>query len=317
MKKLGILFVVLLILTAGYFLLRWYSQPDEFVPPADFKISEWTQENINEIRLVFEGDKQVVIKEDEGKWRVNDFPADSKRITDFFNSLKETGISSRVSSNSQNHSRFEVDDKGTDLTFVSNDQIVQQLIVGKTAGGNSAYVRLPEQDDVYVINNFPIHLLSEEVSFWRDREVVAAEPSEVRMVAYQSGGSTWKVNKIEDGWTIQLNSYSPVAVDSVKVESWLTSVVGLQASGFPEEGSELSLKVGTVTIETGTVEEFSTKEELFIHSSDEEGQIVVVNGDLQFLAIEDTINSIYQTYSELAERFKIEEKLEESPGDEV
>lgn len=307
MKKLGILFAVLLILIGGYFLLQWYSQPDEFIPPADFKISEWTRENINEIRLVFDDDKQIVVKESEGKWEVNDKLADSSRLNELFEAFKETEITSRVSTNSQNHSRFEVDEKGVEFSLVADNEVIQQLIVGKSAGGNSAYIRMPEQDDVYVFNNFPKHLLVSDLSIWRDREISAAEPTEVRMVSYQSGRSTWQVNKTSEGWVIQLNSNLPILVDSAKVESWLTSVAGLQASGFPEEGQEPGWEKGVVIIETGSVEEFSAKEELTIFSSSEENQVEIVNGDLRFLAIETTIDSIYQTYFELVERFKIEE----------
>jgi len=304
MKKIIILLIVLVALLTGYAAIQWYSQPDEFVSPADFRTDLWKDEIIDEFRLVFANEKQLVVKEEDGGWQADDFPADPEKITEFFNKLGAAEITSRVSTNSQNHQRFEVDGQGIELAMIDNDEIVQKMIIGKSAGGNSIYVRLPEQDDVYVLLGITKLFFTEDVKGWVDRKVATFSAANIRLVNYEEGPVNWEASKLSGEWKLQTTTISPVSIDSTKLQKWLVQIVSLTAIDLLDSEQVTAAKendqLATATIELGTTEEFEQKIIWQIYAGDDEDRLFVFRDEdeIGYEVVEQSVNDIFSDYAQ-------------------
>jgi hypothetical protein len=263
MNRLSLLVVFLVVLLGGYLGLRAYSQNQSFAVPGGFQISRWNSDQVDELRFVFSGEKQLVLKQENGKWLADGFPADATRIQQVFDQLANASVSSRASTNPQNHQRFEVDGKGVTLTMLKGNTVVQDLVIGKTAGGDTVYARLPEQDDVFVLSGLQRHMISDDILVWRDRTVADFSADQARRVQYSENQIRWDLISDQQGTTLTTDRVAPVDADTEKLSTYLKSVVALRAVAFPskeeQDGAAEKSTFAVVTFELGTPETFERK----------------------------------------------------------
>lgn len=305
MKKLGILIIVALILTGGYLLLRNYSQPKEFTAPESIVINQATQEKVDEIRMVFSDESQIILKKSNGQWTVNDLSASMEQISRLFAAFMDAKVTSRVSSNSLNHDRFEVGSEGVELTLSSGSEIIEQLIIGKSAGGNSVYIREKDDDSVYVMDGLPGHFFTEDEANYRSRKIVNATAVQVRAVKYSGNFESWEVKKTDGKWFIQTGQAAPAELDTDKTLAWLESLTAMQAAAFPEEGFIEGISLGTFSVETGSEEEYAGTMDFRINESTDESLLAVKNSeDLSYLVQKSSFEEAFAGYQDLLDRLE-------------
>ncbi|MBI4121925.1 MAG: DUF4340 domain-containing protein [Parcubacteria group bacterium] len=263
MKRLSILLIILVVLLLGYFGLRSRGEQKTFESPAAFQTSRWNTDQVDELRFTFAGGKQLILQNEAGKWLVDGFPADPGRVEQFFEQLGQASISSRASTNSQNHGRFEVDAKGVTLALVKQNEVIQDMVIGKTAGGDTVYVRLPDQDDVYVLSGLQRYLIADTTAAWRDNTIADFSADKIRRLQYVQNKNQWDLLRTPDGFTLAAPRLAPLTVDKEKTSGYLTSVAGLAAPDFPtkeeQEAAVAKPAYAIVTFELGTVEAFERK----------------------------------------------------------
>lgn len=323
MKRLSTLLVMFVVLVLGYVGLRWYARPASFEPPTALRFEALPVESIDEVRLVFGDGKQIDVRESNGEWRIDDAPANAQKIEDLIASLKNASVTSRVSGNKQYHERFEVDGKGVRLTMLENDQVKTEMIVGKTAGGEAVYVRLPDQDDVYVMNGFPRYALNEDPSFWRDRALASFTADQVRRVTYNENQINWDLVNTTSGWTLGTNRIAAQVVDTDKVTDWLRSFAQLGASDFPskqdvENARSNRSTFATAVIEVGTVDTFERKETWNIYSNGGETYLVVRDSDgIGFNVPAQNIDDVLSDYGAMRSKFTLTEEEKAAAAEET
>lgn len=284
MKRLPALLGLFAVLVLGYIALRWYSQPADFQAPEALRFESFSPESADEVRLVFADGKQISLDKHTDGWKINDLPADASKVEGVLNSLADAEVTSRVSGNSQYHERFEVDGKGVKMTVLEGDQVKAEFIVGKTAGGDAVYVRLPEQDDVYVMSGLQRYALNEDPSLWRERKVASFQPEQVRRINYSENQIQWSLVETTDGWTLGTNRIAAAPVDADKVETFLRTVANLGAVDFPskeevETARNSRSTFATAVLEIGSVETFERKETWFIYAGDADSYLIVRESD--------------------------------------
>lgn len=257
------LILVLVVLMLGYLGLRAYSQNQDFVMPEAFQVSRWNKDQVDELRFVFSGEKQLVLKNQNGTWFADGFPADASRIDQLFDQLGEATATSRASTNPQNHGRFEVDGKGVTLTMLKQNTVVQDLVIGKTAGGDAVYARLPDQDDVFVLAGIQRHLISDDLLVWRDRAVADFSADNARRVQYAENQIRWDLVSTAGGVTLGTDRLAVVDADTEKVAGYLKIITALRAVAFPSKEEQDTAQgkstFATVTFELGNPETFERK----------------------------------------------------------
>ncbi len=283
MKRLLTLVAVLLVLVLGYAGLRSYRDNQTFTAPEGFQTARWNKDSVDEMRFVFAGEKQMVFKQENGKWLVDGLPADASRIEQFFEQLSKASVTSRASTNPENFDRFEVDSKWVTLSLLKQNSIVQDLILGKTAGGDAVYVRLPDRDEVYVLSGVQRYFVTEDIATWRDRSLADFETSQARRIQYAENQIQWDLIVGKDSVTLGTNRLAPVSVDQEKTQSYLGSITALRAVAFPTKEEQAAAEdkstFATVTIEVGTPETFERKVIWNVYTDTNERYLVVRSSD--------------------------------------
>lgn len=262
MKKIVTLIIILAVLISGYLILKKANEPQSFIPPSGFATSKWNAESMDELQFDFVGDDDLTLEKIDGDWQANGLPADESLINDFFEGLKKVSITSKVSENSENHDKFDVGEKGIKLTMLNGGQVVQELIFGKSAGGSNTYVRIPDQNDVYVLTGLSRYLITDEISQWIDRKVSTFETQDMRKVSFSRGYINWDLTKrSDDEWVLSAPGYADFsATDENKNKGVLGQISSMYAMSIAtgqerEEIVNAGALVATATIELGTSDE--------------------------------------------------------------
>jgi len=311
MKRIGILLLVLAILIGGYLIIQSYPKGDTFTPPSEVNVSEWDQEALDQIVFTFPDEQVIELSKVTGQWFVNKYQADPNRIEDLFSAFAEAEISSRVSTNKQNHERFEVGEKGVDMQLLENGEVKQRLILGKSAGGESSYFRLPEQDAVYVLNGLPQYLVSSEEAIWRNREFISLAPDQIRAIRFE-GSDTYKVEQTESGWFAETSSGATALLDEQKTLSWLARFKALQAIDFPSPEQELGRSLGTFIVEEGSLTSLTKGHIYELFPSEEENQLIIRNEEELLYSIQEAqLDQLLPDYTQLVDDLTETEETEE------
>jgi hypothetical protein len=310
MKNLAVLLLLLVLLLGGYFLVRSFPRTNEFAPPPEFHVEKWQQADFNKVLMVFEDDSKIELAKQNGVWMVNGFMADQDRLQDLVAAFGQADITSRVSTNAQNHDRFEVGSSGVQLTIEKNDQSLQQFIVGKSAGGESVYVRLSEEDEVYVLTGLPRYLVSDELDIWRERDIVLLEPDQIRAVRFQQGLAGWDLFLEDAEWKLQTGQGAQQNVDEQKALAHLAKIRNLSAVEFAEN-EEPGQELYTFTVEQGTEDELSQTYTYRVLASEQADRLFVSDEEgLLYLLQESALEQVFVPYLELLEELQPEQEAD-------
>lgn len=320
MKRIWILAAIALALIVLYIGARAINRNETFVAPAEFRLNQLNAEQINHIRLAFAGGKEIDLRQQDGAWTVNGFPADETRVEQVLKYVDAAEITSRVSTNPANHGNFEVTaDKALTVTLLNGDEQLQEMLLGKTAGGETVYVRLPDQDEVYVLSGVSRYYFNEDISVWRDRTIADFDAANVRQIEYTENQVYWKLQNTTNGWYLSNKWIAPMSVDTGKVESFLNTVTNLAAADFATEESvqearDRKATFATVAIELGTPETFERRQTWSVYA-DQNGRYLVVrdSDQLGYYVTTDSIDSALTDYADM--KTKLEPGAETPPVD--
>lgn len=103
------------------------------------------------------------------------------------------------------------------------------LLVGKSGRRfGTAYVRLPDEDDVYLLDGDLRAELGRNLDAWRDRTIVAIDTAAVHSLVVAQESGDYVVQRGDSTWTFGSGgAITPSAVAGV-----LSELAGLMASGF-------------------------------------------------------------------------------------
>lgn len=306
MKRLTLLLGIFLILVAGYAALRVFSKPEPFLAPQSVRFDDVDMTAVDGITLVFAQDKQIQLEKRDGTWFVDDLPADGAKVQSLLDAAKDSTVDSRVSSNTQYHERFEVADKGVRMTLLAQESVKKELIFGKAAGGDSVYLRVPDQADVYVMSAFPRYSLTEDVDQWRDRSLANFAADRVRMVGYSENQIQWELRHAGEAWTVGTNRIAAAPVDTSKTETYLKSIIGLRALSFPTADEITAAQknrstFASVTVEVGTPEAFERKETWSVYQSSPVDRYLVIRDtdSVGFFVDAQTFDQVFGDFAQL------------------
>ncbi|HZF27476.1 MAG TPA: DUF4340 domain-containing protein [Steroidobacteraceae bacterium] len=147
--------------------------------------------DVSEIKIVKAGDKAAVtLKRGSNDWMVAEragYPADASKVRKLLIDLSQLETVEDKTSNPKHYAQLGVEDikdakaTGTRLDLTGLKQ-PQQLIVGKTSGMHSAFVRVPDQAQSYLAS--PQISVDGEPANWLDRsllDIPAAQVQEARI----------------------------------------------------------------------------------------------------------------------------------------
>lgn len=308
MKRNLSLALILVILIIGYGFFRSAPKTEEFQPPEAYRISEWSQDSVD--RLVFkDAEHESVFAKTAGQWLVNGYRIDQRQLKQLLTGLEEATIVSRVSTNPENHLRFEIDDTATLVEIYSGDNRIQEMYIGKSAGGTAVYTRIPGQDAVYVLEGFTPFLLAPDEDLWRDRQIVTITPSQIDRIVYDVN-DTYTVQKNGEEWSLSQRR-STVEAGLSEITSWIDELSRISATDFLGEEESTARSLGTLTLSQGSGQNLVQEEVFTIYRSNEVDRYFVKDQQGNaYLILKSSLDAVFPSFNELSERLQSSETAE-------
>ncbi|TRZ77219.1 DUF4340 domain-containing protein [bacterium] len=232
----------------------------------------------NKIEII-KGEEIQELSKVENKWVVSSksgVNADQAVVNEMINKAEEITKNDLASTNPEKKSSFEVDESGVEIKMYSGDSLITDFFVGKAgADFNSTYVRLAEEDDVYLTKNY-IRMHFDKSDF-RDLAILDFDKDQVSEIKIDQKEKEITILLKEDGqWKAEW--YDQFKVDESNVTSLLSSLAKLSAKdvivgkSLSEAGLSSPSMTLTVKMESG--------EENILFVGDKEKEVYYVKRSL-------------------------------------
>jgi hypothetical protein len=203
-----------------------------------------TPETVTSLRLLGPGEEGgVELKRVGGGWVANGFQADSGTVARFWDALAEVEVGDRVGSNPANHPRLGVAPDSAWTLEVEMPDGARTLLIGKSGTRyGTAYVRLPDEDDVYLLEGGLRPTMTRTLDDWRDKRVARVDTSAVHRIELSREGSRIALERSDTLWVLEGDGDA----DRATVRSLLGELARMDASGFYGAQDSLPPLAGSV-----------------------------------------------------------------------
>jgi hypothetical protein len=187
------------------------------------------------------GTDSVVLARVGAGWSANGYPADGTQLDQLFRALADTDASSElIARSAASHGRLGVDSAGRRAVLAKGSDTLLSLVVGEQGRVfQTAYVRLVDDDDVFLYRGALPDLLSRDRDAWRDRRIAGIPPDSIGAVTVTREGRDATTRRTDGGWTIDAQP-----ADTAVVGRLLRALGDLTAIGFATPAEVDSLKSG-------------------------------------------------------------------------
>jgi len=225
------LLIILVILALLAFLVE-RSRTRKLSPHLKRLISEKQTEKIDRIIISREGDTSRLIREND-TWYVEILgkkkKTDEKKVDRLFGTL-DSLRGELVSSSGERYGEYEVDEKGLRALFLSGDDTVLDIIVGKSGPDfNSSYVRKTDEEGVYLVNRYLRSVFYPNPDRWRDRKIVEFDRDSIEEFSVRKGKKYCRVVREDTLYVVKEGD-----CDTSKIRSFLGTWSRLTAVSFDD-----------------------------------------------------------------------------------
>lgn len=191
--------------------------------------------------------RTLVLAGGPAAWTVNGFRADSATMARFWSTVASSSIADQVARNPANHARMGLAaDSAIAVTFHAGEQD-ERLLVGKAgARYGTAFVRLPGEDPVYLLDGDLRAHVTRNVDEWRDKRLTAVDTALVSTLEVHVAAGSYRLLRSDTVWTIEDDN---ATASATAVRNILSELSDLRASGFLAAGDSLAVlpAAGSVT----------------------------------------------------------------------
>ncbi|MGW8264916.1 MAG: DUF4340 domain-containing protein [Longimicrobiales bacterium] len=143
-----------------------------------------TPEAVSTVRFQSPGDGDRLVLTRRGPdWTINGFRADSGTVAGFWDALGAAEVGDLVGSNPGNHPRLGVSPDSAWALEVEMAEGARTVLIGKSGTRyGTAYVRLPAQDEVYLLDGGLRPAVTRTLDDWRNKRVARVDTSRVQRI---------------------------------------------------------------------------------------------------------------------------------------
>jgi hypothetical protein len=182
-----------------------------------------------------------------GAWVVDGFRSDSGAVARFFETLAETEVIDVAATNPSNHARMGLDADTAAAMEIEQDGSTRRVLVGLDGPRpRTFYVRMPDEDVVYVVESGLRSYVYRGLEDWRNRRMLAIDTARVRRITVERDGESATVVRADSTWTFADGD----SANTRTVQAILNELAGgLVASRFVAETDSIGrLPAGGSTI---------------------------------------------------------------------
>ncbi len=190
-------------------------------------LGPFVEEQIDQIEISSPAETFFVTRDNE-RWLANGFEADRDRVQEFFGAVAEAVEGNLVARSPSSHARMGVDGSVKRLRVFQAGQVVADLYIGNRGRPfNSVFVRVAEQDPVYLIEGQLIPLINRNLRDWRDKRIVEIDGADIRAFEFARADTAYRIQATDAQW--EFANGDPT--DSASVASFLLKFDPLLSQG--------------------------------------------------------------------------------------
>ena len=191
-------------------------------------------------------------------WRVGSNAVFQPKLDQFWAAVSDISGAQLVAANPDNHERMGVaEGQGTVVSFFLGPALQEQFITSNRASDvGLCYVRRAGRDEVYGIPCLSPDVFDPDPDDWRNPVVMAIPVNEVESVSFTYPNEQFDLKVSGRGWVVAEEGDEERAADVFLVDSVLTSLEVLVASGFAtdEEAKDLRFNLPDALVRVRTRE---------------------------------------------------------------
>lgn len=177
-------------------------------------------------------DDAIELSKDGGVWTVNGFEADSAAVARFLRAVDEVEVGSVAATNPANHERMGVT-AGSAWTMTVDGTTT--VLLGNSGNRyRTFYARLPETDEVSLVEGDLRSAATRSLFDWRNKVMVRADTAAVTSIRVTRDGTTSLYERRDSVWTVDGEE-----VEGAAVRDLLQELAGLRASGFAPQDADM------------------------------------------------------------------------------
>ena len=194
------------------------------------------ESSISAVRMAGEAEDIELLPSGDS-WTVNGWAIDSGSVTRFFDTLEEAQVGDLVATNAANHRRMGIATDNASQIELEVDGSSRMLLIGDQGPRfSTSYIRLPEADQVYLLESTLSTHMARNLDDWRNRKMIAIDTSRVDRIDVERDGDVFTLVRGDLAWAFEDGS----PVNALQVGSLLQELSGsLIASRFVEEGDSI------------------------------------------------------------------------------
>lgn len=231
-KKIIRLLIILVVLSGVFVVVKFTGNSGR---SKSFRSSlvEIDTARVSKVEILSPTDTTVLEKSASG-WTVNKRKkAEESSVKALMNNLQQIQPSRLASRSEESWKDFQVDTQGTRVVAYEGKEKALDIILGRfnVEGQRSfySYVRLSEENDVYVARDFMKMSVGIRSADYRNDDVLKLEKDSVASIAFNYPDSAFTLVKSEQGWII-----GESLADSASVAKYLQSVRFVTSRNFTE-----------------------------------------------------------------------------------
>ena len=172
--------------------------------------------------------ESITLAKDGLDWTANGYAADTSALRRLWNALDGTEVSNVVATNPANHARMGVSADSAWQVEISSTAGVVNLLIGKSGRSfNSTYVRLPDEDEVVLVQGDLRSSVTRREIDWKDKTILSVDTSMVARVIVERQGETAQLVRGDSTWSVNGDPAKSTAISNL-----LRELDRLVATGF-------------------------------------------------------------------------------------
>ncbi len=211
------------------------------------------KDEVTKVEILTPSDTTLLEKQSAG-WIVDKKnKGDEATITSMLSSL-ETIEPSRLAARSEDTWKdFQVDEEGTRVIVYEGSKKTLDIVLGRFSVEGQrqyfSYVRLSEDEDVYVAKDFMKMSIGANGNAYRNDDILKLNKNSVIAINFNYPDSAFRLEKAEQGWII-----GGSRADSASVAKYLQSVNLVSSRNFGEQSGAALMDVSFELLDGGDVQ---------------------------------------------------------------
>lgn len=193
--------------------------------------------SLDTLRFDGAGTDPVELARSDGRWTVNGLAVDSGTVVRLLDGLAGATLGDVAAKNAANHARMGVDSDSARTLEVLVAGTPRTLLIGDQGPRyGTTYVRLPDQDEVHVLDADLRSHARRALDDWRSKRIVAVDTASVVRLEVERDGERYALERGDSAWTFA----DGAPADEGAVRSLLGELHDLKGDGFLAEGDSLA-----------------------------------------------------------------------------